>query len=129
MMLASFLRTLASPACAGFLLLALAAGCATSRRLEPPSSPGSAAIALRHADARVVADALNDLVDRARRKASFGGCVLYRPGLQPTTSTQPVRFAARDARILFVYDAEMDAADLARVRELVDRLDVPSRDG
>lgn len=111
------------------LALVLAAGCATSRRPEPPSPPGSGAIALRHADARVVADALNDLLERARRKARVGACVLYRPGLQPTTSSPPVRFAARDARTLLVYAPEGDGADLARVRELVARLDVPSRDG
>ncbi|MCY2961040.1 MAG: hypothetical protein NTY35_12825 [Planctomycetota bacterium] len=85
---------------------------------------GAATLVLLHADARDVARLLNDLVEKGYWKARSRSCVLYAP---PEVIEVPrPSFLAWDARTLVVLEASRDEAYLPQVRELVERVDVPS---
>jgi len=96
--------------------------------IQPEGAWACETVPLAHARAQAVADTLNELMRASERAAALrgfanGSCALYPPGVFPAPSEPRSRFLA-DVRSNSVLVFAAVPADLPRIRELIERLDV-----
>lgn len=101
------------------------ASCGASPPASEPPAGEVLVIVLQHVASTEIAETLNRLVEPRPAGAPWPGfCVLYAPGFAAEPREPWCTFLADPARNVLVVRAP--AEDMAKIRELVARLDVPA---